>query len=521
MKGYACYYGIKIYSTKVDWLSGGQYSNDCYIRETSRPDVSLWPGMNGNAPLLIQGDQFHFELYEAYGGYRFHAFPIFDKSVQTVFDGNTAAISGGAIFSGIDNSNIFIMDNTVFTKNKVTGIVGSGGALFLNGNSLVYIYSSFQENRAYYGGAVTVSQLNSPMTFSGCIFTKNKASNGGGVFLGDGNGNGVVQKFTSKSINFRNTKFLNNSASVSGGGMYLSHTNSATFLNSTFSGNSAHQDGGSLYADSQNTVQINGTIFNANHAGRYGGALSYFSGNSIFFNNGTVFSDNYAGSDGGVMYAAFGSSVFLFDKVSLLNNSCVTTDSKGGAVSLHEGSMLSLLGETSFIGNSVGDYGGAIYSSASSIALGRKSIVFSDNTAGQGSAIRLELMTQSSVTVAHTLPITPIFFLRNHCSKRGGTVSWIKDPSSGAGAFSKHTISNFDRFVWKNNTAVFGSLTSTQAISLGSTGANVTAVSLYNSELLPHPSISLLDYYLAQDLSDSSSTVTASVVRSSCINHAG
>lgn len=520
MKGYQCYYRIEIFSNISYFFAGGMdwNGNDCVILQK---DSSLWPGMNGNAPLFIQDKTFFFEICESIGGYRFHAFPIFEKSIRTIFDGNSAAISGGAIYSGIDDSNIFIMDNTVFTKNIVTGAVGSGGALFLYSNSLVYIYSSFQENRAYDGGAVTVSQLNSPILFSGCIFMENEASNGGGVFLGDGNGAGILQKISTKSVNFLNTKFLSNSALLRGGGMYFSRVNSATVINSTFSGNSAHQDGGSLFVDSQNIVQINGSTFNSNNAGRYGGALSYNYDNKILFNDGTLFNDNNAGSEGGVMYAALGSSVFLFDKVAFLNNSCLAVNSKGGAVSLHGGSMLSLLGDTSFIGNSVGDCGGAIYSSASTIALGKKDILFSDNSAGQGSALRLELMTPSSVTVALSLPITPILFLRNHCSKRGGTVSWIKDPNSDAGAFSTQTIPNFDRFVWKNNTAVFGSLSSTQVITLGLAGANVTIVSRYNSELLPHPSISLLDYYLAQDLSDSSSTVTATMISSSCMNHPG
>lgn len=263
-----------------------------------------------------------------------------------------------------------------------------------------------------------------------------------------------------------------------------------------------------------------------------------------------MFSNNRAGSEGGVLYAPLGSYVNLYDEVHFFNNSCSSMNSQGGAISLHGASVLSLLGETSFVGNSAGNHtldgqggaislnggsvillagetsfiensansGGAIYSSASAITLGKNTTVFSGNTAGQGSALRLESLSLRSITI-HPSNTTYIAFLRNNCTKRGGTVSWIKDPSSGLDvAFSAQTIPHFKRFNWESNTAVFGNVSSTQAISL-SASEKITSVSAYYSELLSYPSISLLDYYAAQDLSDSSSVVTASVVRSSCINH--
>jgi predicted outer membrane repeat protein len=525
MNGVSCHYGIKIYSSSLEdvqflaggiWPSGIAEGTGCDVLQA---DVSLWPGMDGNPPLFVEGPSFGFQLIENTGEYKFHAYPILDKSFETAFDGNTAALSGGAISSGKDNTNVFIMPGTLFTNNTVTGTTGSGGALFFNGNELVYIHSSFKGNKAYEGGAVALSRLNYGMSFVGCTFTENNASNGGGIFIGDGNGNGIIQAVSAKSINILDTSFYNNSASVDGGSVHVARVNSVTFTNPTFSGNIAGRDGGSIFIDSQNHIHINSSRFANNFASKFGGGMksNYF--NVISFYKGVLFHNNIADTEGGAIYAVSGSSVSFYDKANFLNNSCLNTKSRGGAISLHGESTISLLGVTTFVRNIAILYGGAIYSVASTIALGSDSCVFSDNEAGQGSALRLESMTTSAVMVAPSNS-TDIVFMRNHCTMRGGTVSWTKDPLNGAGAFSVETIPHFSRFSWKKNTPVYGSQFSTQAVSLKSGGANVTAVSIYYANL-PPPSISLLDYYAAQDVSDSSSVVSVSVARSSCINGVG
>lgn len=207
-------------------------------------DYTAWPGMKGNPPLFVLGNYFNYTILAGWEIIRFHAFPVFDKSMRTIFEGNMAAISGGAIYSDFENTNIFMMPEVMFIKNTVTSQLGLGGSLFLNLNSLIYIYSSFQMNQANSGGAVAVSQLNFTISFIGCIFTENYASNGGGVFLGDGNGNGLVsylqqsELLDATAIQFLKVRFIKNSAK-NGGAVYISRVNDVAFQSTIFTRNNA------------------------------------------------------------------------------------------------------------------------------------------------------------------------------------------------------------------------------------------------------------------------------------------
>jgi hypothetical protein len=116
---------------------------------------------------------------------------------------------------------------------------------------------------------------------------------------------------------------------------------------------------------------------------------------------------------------------------------------------------------------------------------------------------------------------TSITYTDNRCSGRGGTVSWTKDPAADAGTYSAYDIINFNRIIYSNNSAIFGSNTSTQATSLVFAGGNLSLVNDYYSVLMPHPTVHLLDYFSAKDVSDSSAVVTATVVTSSCLGHVG
>jgi predicted outer membrane repeat protein len=384
------------------------------------------------------------------------------------------------------------MSGTVFSNNSATSEEGSGGAIHVQiRNGLIHMFSAtFEGNTANAGGAITVSQSNYPLCMYSCNFTNNRATGqGGAMYSGVGNGFGVVEDLTSNAIRFMDTSFSGNTAVLSGGGVYVSKVNALTFNNTLMTGNFANSTGGALHFEIQNICQMNHTTSSLNTAAGYGGAVQSSSGNSILFDKQTTFSENYAAR-------------------------------YGGAVSMLQASVVSFRGNIDFLGDIPGEYGGAIRSGASFLTVGAAGILFQGNTASQGSAMRLESLTTGwrSISSSNTTSIT---YTDNRCSGRGGTVFWTKDPAADAGTSSADDIINFNRVIYCNNSAIFGSNTSTQATSLVFAGSNLTFINDYYSVFTPHPTVHLPDYFSAKDVSDSSAVVTATVVTSSCLGHVG
>jgi predicted outer membrane repeat protein len=488
--------GIEI--SGIDGLAfrGGKYfSPDRIIGgNVARDDKSNYPGIGGNSPIFVNGPSLSYDMHENVGQFNFTAYPIPTRQQANVFSWNTASLSGGAIFWGNANTDIFVMPGTLFSENSVTARGGSGGAVFMEiSNTLIHILSSnLINNSAYLGGAVSISQANYPMSFYDCNFKNNHAyGKGGAVYLGDGNGYGFFQVFTISAIRFLNSNFTGNKAS-SGGGVYISNSNAVSFNNTVMSGNRALSNdgdgGGAIYIESRNIVRLNDAELSQNYA-VFGGAMKIGGINNVTFYGITNFTQNLAHHDGGA--------------VSLTQGS--------------EGSALAFLGETSFIRNHAFSGGGAIYSSGSTLILGKNSITFEGNMAYQGSAIRLEAMISPSIII---LPSnSSITFNRNNCSE--GTVSWVKDPKPTAGLYSAGAIPNFDRTQYRKNTATFGSNSSTQATNLLFAGKSVSRIYLYYSVVLPHPTVSLLDYSFNKGIADYSTLVTATVNQSFCHPHEG
>jgi predicted outer membrane repeat protein len=452
-------------------------------------DIAAWPGIGGNSPLFVNGNILEYKLHELTDHYIFTAYPILKNEPPNTFTGNTAALSGGAIYWGTANSEIFMMPGTQFTGNSVTGIEGSGGALFMHiSNSLIYIFSStFIKNTAYTGGAITLSQSNYPMSLYQCTFTQNSAAKyGGAIYLGDGNGYGFFRMLTSTAIRFFDAVFNANRAGYSGGGAYISNSNALTFNNTVMSDNLANYSGGALHFEFKNIAAMNYTLLSHNTAYR-GGAIQSSTGNSIAFDKLTSFINNKAGNQGGALYAI-------------------------------EGSAVSFLGETSFSRNHA-DSGGAIFSSGSTTTLGVKSIVFEGNFAYLGSALIFEFL-QSGQLVILPSNTTSITFLRNNCPG-SSTVYWTKEPTASAAIYDKNHISNFQRIVYLNNSAKFGNESSTQAITLMFTDINVSYTGAYNAEMLSHLNLSLFDYFNQTDITDYHTIVTVTVASYSCMNKVG
>jgi predicted outer membrane repeat protein len=454
------------------------YSGDSYI--------NAGPGIGGNSPFYVSGHFLKYTIYESASRFFFTAYPVLTEGHNTVFSGNKASLSGGAVYFGDSNTEVLVMPETLFTGNVARGKRSSGGAVFMEiSNSVIHILNStFVDNSAVMGGAISLSQSNYPMSLYHCKFSRNSAVlSGGAVYLGDGNGFGFFQVLTIKAIRFLDAVFINNTAGNTGGGAFFSSSNAVSFNSTILTGNSAGHRGGALHFDSKNVVEMKDCTLSYN-AAVSGGAMSIFSASSVNFYGLTSFRSNHASRH-------------------------------GGAVFMGEGSASFLLGETSFIGNNATVSGGAILSSASVLTLGVRPILFKGNAAGQGSVFRLIDLSLIRISPSNT----SITFQENRCSGRGGTVSWIKEPNSSYGDFTGDAILNFKRIVYLSNSARFGNISSTQATRLQFVGN--TSVAKYHSVLIPQPTVRLLDYFSNKDITDSESLVTATVEKSNCSGRQG
>ena len=317
--------------------------------------------------------------------------------------GNKALNDGGGIYAA-QNSNLnFIGGNTRFNYNTAGN---KGGALYL-ANSTASFNSNLQAtgNRALSGGAIYASQ-GSALTFfnSVFIFNVNVATNNGGAIYFEKNAsadfsyaninasynsasNGGFAYFNGQTTSFGNINLSSNSAKNNGGAIYAGEAAGLIFsgLNNTvFEHNTASKSGGAVYISGGSSAEFSNSEFLNNEAGENGGAVfveGYQNGNSVYvstvnfksnFNQRTVFRGNkakgvnnalYLGNNSRALFLAdYGASIEMHDSIagssvnakilfsgqgdfnlysdSLYNNSDIEISAGGGSFNLRNGANL-------------------------------------------------------------------------------------------------------------------------------------------------------------------------------------
>ena len=236
---------------------------------------------------------------------------VFNNSRVTSHTSSTGAVYFAGTFQTLS-----IADST-FENNNATSATSSGPFNFASGTTLNVDGSQFTNNRAPNGGALylpaTVSDVNidkslfdtntatgtgasngggavytnSKLTVTDSDFNKNRARNGGAVYV-DGENSEISATFT------------NNVATVNAGAVYLNKK--STVSKSKFESNNA-QNGGAVYLNSAgSTVSAN---FTSNTANAGGGAIYSANDNTVSASN---FTENTAVSNGNAVYAASGST---------------------------------------------------------------------------------------------------------------------------------------------------------------------------------------------------------------------
>ena len=337
------------------------------------------------------------------------------------FEGNTASVDGGAIYSekSVNVINTKFISNKLSKKSVKNPTFGAaiysgaavyvekcqftnnvaddfGGAIFSYADVIVK-NSSFTKNSAREGGAIYADSSN--VVISTSTFTDNAAKFGMG---------GAI--FSSKWINIENSTFLRNTANAKGGAVYANFIQFGS--NVFFINNTAKDHGGAVY-----TNYISTDIYNINFNGNkvtsdFGGAI-YINKKSgdVSFINSTFIANSATAGDGGAIFSDSGST-----NIILINSTFKNNYANGGKEKRYGGAVRCknklIVDNCTFIDNWAENLGGAIYTD---LLDSIKNSVFISNHAKEGGAIY--------VNNKCTISITNSYFSSNKAtSGRGGAI---------------------------------------------------------------------------------------------------
>jgi predicted outer membrane repeat protein len=502
---------VEYYPTYADLYYDGKYT--C---KSGYNDALDWPGINGHDPFKIVGvyTTLVSNIVSDVGYVKLALFPVPQESAHACqFVGNTAGHDGGAVHFSLQNANIFVMRGTVFRNNQAGGVGGAIGFDYLNG--YIYLYAAvFSGNRAgSTGGAVSLSKLNFPVKFFDASFVGNTAVDGGAVFLGDGNGDGLLKSITPYVVSFTRTVMTGNHASRHGGSVYLANINAARFEGLVVFNSTAGGSGGWAYLDSKNYLLLNGASLSHSTASVNGGALYAFIQNSVNFTGNCSVAASRSVEDGGAVRLELENSLASFGGLSLTDNACTGPECSGGGLSCSAASSVALMGPTMVSANTATLLGGGLVMSDSSLYLGSAKVSFVENAAVEGSALYLGSSGTSKVQISHSLNTSAVQFVRNRCTRHGGTVSWVKDPASAGhpeSLFDRHTP-GYNRVVWVDNIAPFGAKVATQPTFLNVSETLISVLTYDSLGIRPTPRLTLFDQFGNQNTSDYTTVVSVAV----------
>ncbi|MDO5847936.1 MAG: Ig-like domain-containing protein [Methanobrevibacter sp.] len=220
------------------------------------------------------------------------------------FTGNSA-VNGGAIYT--DNNTELTVKGSNFTGNSAIDdtVVGSGGAIFSEGN-LNVDNSTFVGNNATNGGAIyAAATSNKTVTVKDSEFSKNTATHTDDAKGGEG---GAILLIGSIDASVSGCTFEDNTAKYYGGAINNQATNLAVD-GTAFENNAAGVSGGAIY--NNETLNVDDSTFKDNSATNYGGAI--YTGKYTKVSN-SEFIGNQA-DNGSVIYSYPDPAVLVLDNV--------------------------------------------------------------------------------------------------------------------------------------------------------------------------------------------------------------
>lgn len=229
---------------------------------------------------------------------------------QFDFDGKQCFIKNNKIFKfelngnsliSKNNTQMFNVEGTLILENGSVRQVGSESTIKVcNSGKIQADHVTFQKpddgaDLCSEGGMFYFDRLNNDQVFTNCEFAKNKAKDGGSIYVNSCLNNGKLLKFD----------------------------------NCKFNGCHANGDGGAIYNDSKYVnFEFNNTSFENCNADGDGGAIASIGNNERYtFNNSTI--DDCSAWDGGAIYNRSRMSDYIFNSSSL---KFCKARSRGGAI---------------------------------------------------------------------------------------------------------------------------------------------------------------------------------------------
>ena len=439
-------------------------------------------GINAQySSVIVDGTEFNHNDFGAISVYQSSNFQIND----TIFYGNSAADSGGAISVSTSGTARIQINNTAFYLNAARY---QGGAIYLSYNDRYWYNSPFRLQvcihnttfhsniAAYYNGGAIYIHLQSStidlwqLSIVESWFINNTASlgNGGAIILSESRQN---FNYTNPSI-ITKCQFINNRArNASGGAIYKEGKNTKLVINqNSYVSNTADAFGGAIYVSGENnSIQVTSTTFRNNAAVRESGGAIYSNGryanvtltSSTFHNNsasycGVLSVDNY-----NHFSVNMTNSIFTYNTASgqtigggvacIVNATINIIDNtfKHNFANFHAGVFYIDESHTTvdgslFINNSAALDGGVFYTyiHASDYIIRRSQ--FSENTAGHDGGVILIGRLNCYVNIDETI------FDFNSAGNRGGVISMV----------ASSLYMEINRTNIFNNTAQFGGVIS-------------------------------------------------------------
>eukprot|EP00752_Nemacystus_decipiens_P017814 g15971.t2 len=393
------------------------------------------------------------------------------SSTSLVFTSGGAATGSQAVIDGGDEVQLFVVDAiSSLELNGLSlqrGLAGAGAVEVMDSSLLTAVDCSF----SYNGVAISVSGFGTVSIEGESVFEYNS---GDGIYVNEGylfvdgetsfvgnQGAIWIWPFSSTgSIAGKTTFSDNNNTGSSGGALHIAYSEvtiegETSFTNNTGSrGGAIYMLGGALRVDGISSFMNNVAEQDGGGGGFYGeeGASVVFDGTTRFegnhqgavyasFSEATVlgttsFVGNTRTGDGGAVYNFMGN--FSTEGNTTFADNTADGLGLGGALYTRL-SNLSLEGLTHWTGNEAGGDGGAVYVSQMDASIGEGSAFFSRNSAG-GNGGAIAVADASSLTIGNATT-----FVENTAGSNGGAV-YVVDST-----FATEQETFFD-----GNTAVLG-----------------------------------------------------------------
>lgn len=287
------------------WVARGVYLPDL---GTLRREKSFWMAHGKGTPVYggFVGSETHLDQRE----------PVANP---TVFSGDLAGNDTAGFANRADNAcSILVCERggnartlfDGFTLRGGSAIDGqfdtAGGALRLRGASPTLRGCTFEDNQAWWSGAVEIRDSSAPALFDACVFTGNRARfRGGAVNLNAGQARFAACEFTGNVAACFEGAVLNVSCYEDGGAI-SSWNASLLELDNCVSTLNGARVGGVLYVDG-GVTRITLSRFDSNIATRLGGAVHVYGIGTLEVTDST-FDDNSAIDAGAAVIGIAGSA---------------------------------------------------------------------------------------------------------------------------------------------------------------------------------------------------------------------